>query len=242
MFRLHGNLSIYSLQDQKKSQGSHRAKYWVGMRLINTSTRELQTFFAEAVPNYAILSHRWNEKEVSFQDLQDGRGEKMPEYSKIERCCVQAQLDGLQYVWIDSCCIDKTSSAEYVKPFFKFHFHSTIGVQFFPYLMYSSGHHSSFPGGSRFLLLFHSNHFEVFIANFPNFLGFPRRLTRCINGTKILNYAMHIWGTSDMVTSSIMHYERVIGLREAGPCKSSWPPQPSCSSTRIGTILAQRVA
>ena len=52
--------------------------------------------------------------------------------TKIERCCVQAQLDGLQYVWIDSCCIDKTSSAEYVKPFFKFHFHSTIGVQFFP--------------------------------------------------------------------------------------------------------------
>jgi len=64
------------------------------------------------MPDYAILSHRWNEKEVSFQDLQNGKGKRMPGYSKIQRCCAQAQLDGWQYAWIDSCCIDKTSSAE----------------------------------------------------------------------------------------------------------------------------------
>jgi hypothetical protein len=81
------------------------------MRLINTSTLVLETF-GEAVPSYAILSHRWNDVEVSFQDLQDGRGKSMAGYSKIQRCCAQAQSDGWKYVWIDSCCIDKTSSAE----------------------------------------------------------------------------------------------------------------------------------
>lgn len=82
------------------------------MRLINTSTLSLELFFGEAVPYYAILSHRWNDIEVSLQDLQDGKGEKMAGYLKIQKCCAQAQLDGWQYVWIDSCCIDKTSSAE----------------------------------------------------------------------------------------------------------------------------------
>ncbi|KAE9373726.1 HET-domain-containing protein, partial [Stipitochalara longipes BDJ] len=82
------------------------------MRLINTSTLTLEMFFGEAVPTYAILSHRWNDVEVSFQDLQDGKCKKMAAYSKIKRCCAQARLEGWQYAWIDSCCIDKTSSAE----------------------------------------------------------------------------------------------------------------------------------
>jgi hypothetical protein len=82
------------------------------MRLINTSTLTLDMFFGEVVPDYAILSHRWNDAEVSFQDLQNGEGEQMAAYSKIQRCCAQAQSDGWQYAWIDSCCIDKTSSAE----------------------------------------------------------------------------------------------------------------------------------
>lgn len=82
------------------------------MRLINTSTLDLELFFGKAVPDYAILSHRWNEEEVSFQDLQDGKGKNMAGYSKIGRCCAQARSDGWQYAWIDSCCIDKTSSAE----------------------------------------------------------------------------------------------------------------------------------
>jgi hypothetical protein len=87
------------------------------MRLINTSTLALETF-RDAVPPYAILSHRWNDEEVSFQDLQNGKGKKMTGYSKIQRCCAQAQFDGWQHAWIDSCCIDKTSSAEYDNQFF----------------------------------------------------------------------------------------------------------------------------
>jgi hypothetical protein len=109
-------LSIPFLNRQGLSQGTSRPPF-AKMRLINTSTLTLEIFLGEAVPDYAILSHRWNDVEVSFQDLQDGEGEKMAAYSKIQRCCAQAQLDGWQYAWIDSCCIDKTSSAEYDEPF-----------------------------------------------------------------------------------------------------------------------------
>jgi hypothetical protein len=33
-------------------------------------------------------------------------------YDKIKRCCEVASMDGFEYVWVDTCCIDKTSSAE----------------------------------------------------------------------------------------------------------------------------------
>ncbi|KAI0372289.1 hypothetical protein BV20DRAFT_1064414 [Pilatotrama ljubarskyi] len=32
--------------------------------------------------------------------------------NKIRRCCTYALQEGYRYVWIDSCCIDKSSSAE----------------------------------------------------------------------------------------------------------------------------------
>jgi len=33
-------------------------------------------------------------------------------YDKIKRCCEIALSDGFKYVWVDTCCIDKTSSSE----------------------------------------------------------------------------------------------------------------------------------
>jgi hypothetical protein len=82
------------------------------MRLLDTSTYKLQEFFGDGIPDYAILSHRWEEEEVSLRDLEDGRCLKMAGFTKIKGCCAQAVSDGFQYVWIDTCCIDKTSSAE----------------------------------------------------------------------------------------------------------------------------------
>lgn len=82
------------------------------MRLLNTSTLALEEFYGSAIPEYAILSHRWLDDEVSFQDLQSGRAASKAGYAKIQRCCEQAADDGLGYAWVDTCCIDKTSSAE----------------------------------------------------------------------------------------------------------------------------------
>ncbi|KAK3291813.1 HET and ankyrin domain protein [Chaetomium fimeti] len=81
------------------------------MRLLNTTTRRLETF--STPPLYAVLSHRWGAEEVTFQDIQDGSAElKETAYSKIINTCSVAAAGGIDYVWIDTCCIDKTSSAE----------------------------------------------------------------------------------------------------------------------------------
>ncbi|KAJ6779953.1 hypothetical protein PWT90_06599 [Aphanocladium album] len=82
------------------------------MRLLNTSTLTLEEFYGSAIPEYAILSHRWLDGEVSFQDLQSGEAASKAGYAKIKLCCEQAAKDGLDYAWVDTCCIDKTSSAE----------------------------------------------------------------------------------------------------------------------------------
>jgi hypothetical protein len=85
------------------------------MRLLNTTTGRLEEFIGENIPSYAILSHRWEDEEVTFKDLenlQDGGKCKKKGYSKIQGCCNQAVADGYEWVWIDSCCIDKSSSAE----------------------------------------------------------------------------------------------------------------------------------
>jgi hypothetical protein len=63
-------------------------------------------------PRYAILSHRWEAEEVTFQDLESGVASSKAGYRKIQFCGVQAKNDGLEYFWVDSCCIDKTNFTE----------------------------------------------------------------------------------------------------------------------------------
>jgi hypothetical protein len=63
------------------------------------------------IPEYAILSHTWEAEEVYFQDIKDGSGKSKCGYSKIQFCSNQAKHDGLTYFWVDTCCIDKSSSA-----------------------------------------------------------------------------------------------------------------------------------
>jgi hypothetical protein len=66
------------------------------------------------VPPYAILSHTWGAdgEEVTYKDLMNGTGKGKAGYNKIRFCGEQAKRDGLQYFWVDTCCIDKSSSAE----------------------------------------------------------------------------------------------------------------------------------
>ncbi|RDA94826.1 hypothetical protein CP533_4313 [Ophiocordyceps camponoti-saundersi (nom. inval.)] len=81
------------------------------MRLLRTQDYTIEEFAYDQVPEYAILSHRWTKEELSLQDVQ-GRIFDKKGFDKIEGCCVRARADEFQYVWIDTCCIDKTSSAE----------------------------------------------------------------------------------------------------------------------------------
>ncbi|KAK4693540.1 hypothetical protein P7C71_g3882, partial [Lecanoromycetidae sp. Uapishka_2] len=82
------------------------------MRLLDTSAITLREFHGHKVPDYAILSHTWGEEEVSYQELGKAESRYLAGYSKIAGCCALAKSQGLEYVWIDTCCIDKTSSAE----------------------------------------------------------------------------------------------------------------------------------
>jgi len=61
---------------------------------------------------YAILSHIWGAEEVTFRDLRDGTGKSKAGYDKIRFCGEWAKRDGLQYFWVDTCCIDKSNSVE----------------------------------------------------------------------------------------------------------------------------------
>jgi hypothetical protein len=63
---------------------------------------------------YAILSHTWEEDddEVTFEDLKDGSGKTKNGYKKLQFCGLQAARDGLQYFWVDTCCINKSRDSE----------------------------------------------------------------------------------------------------------------------------------
>lgn len=82
------------------------------MRLINTHTLVLEEFVGRHIPRYAILSHTWEEEEVTYEEYISGSHKQKRGYDKIRMTCVLAAADGIGYAWVDTCCIDKRSSAE----------------------------------------------------------------------------------------------------------------------------------
>ncbi|KAH9943273.1 HET-domain-containing protein [Epithele typhae] len=93
------------------------------MWLLQAATATL-THFADtsAVPGgYAILSHTWDPLgEQSFREVREitrrcraeGLDARDHLSAKVRDCCIQAEKDGYEWVWIDTCCIDKDSSTE----------------------------------------------------------------------------------------------------------------------------------
>ncbi|OAA63371.1 Heterokaryon incompatibility [Niveomyces insectorum RCEF 264] len=65
-------------------------------------------------PPYAILSHTWgsDDEEVTYKDMLNESGTGKVGYEKIRFCAEQAMRDGLEYFWVDTCCIDKENNAE----------------------------------------------------------------------------------------------------------------------------------
>jgi hypothetical protein len=95
------------------------------MRLINIKTLYFEEFFDDAIPPYAILSHTWGLDEVTFQEWTHFicrpsekaglLGESITAkagYNKIMKAIATAVDHELSYLWVDTNCIDKTSSAE----------------------------------------------------------------------------------------------------------------------------------
>ena len=91
------------------------------MRILDTQTLLFVEFVDPEGVEYAILSHTWDaEGEQTLQQLCELQRE-YPDDSildapllskKIRDFCIYARNRGYKYAWADSCCIDKTSSAE----------------------------------------------------------------------------------------------------------------------------------
>lgn len=94
---------------RNSARGSVSFEMW----LINTSSLLLESVLEPRNVQYAILSHTWEQDEVSLQDFGNlDFARRKAGFSKIEKTCQIAKSRGLKYAWVDTCCIDKTSSAE----------------------------------------------------------------------------------------------------------------------------------
>ncbi|XPS91100.1 hypothetical protein M3J09_000523 [Ascochyta lentis] len=84
------------------------------LKLLDDGALSLVEFTGSDIPPYATLSHTWGPdyEEVTFNDLDKGTGRNKIGYRKLTFCAKQAEQDGLQFFWVDTCCIDKSSSAE----------------------------------------------------------------------------------------------------------------------------------
>jgi hypothetical protein len=87
------------------------------MRLLRRNNQGkyiLREFIGENIPRYAILSHTWgaDHEEVTLADLDKDLDTSKPGYRKLQFCAEQAAKHGLCYFWVDTCCVDKSSSAE----------------------------------------------------------------------------------------------------------------------------------
>lgn len=86
------------------------------MRLLSCRTKgdfHLTNFKDDDLPPYAILSHTWTEgEEVTYDELVAGTVKAKAGYAKLRFCGERAAQDGLQYFWVDTCCINKATSDE----------------------------------------------------------------------------------------------------------------------------------
>ena len=143
------------------------------MRLLSTSTFKLEDFLdEETIPRYAILSHRWEGEEITLQEVQQkdtiillnstktrvANGEPLYSFQNIKKgflkiigCALQAEKDGIGYIWCDTCCIDKTNSTELSEAINSM-FHWYKDQLCYAYLgdVPHAGHHVSTERGSAF--------------------------------------------------------------------------------------------
>ncbi|WPH01259.1 HET-domain-containing protein [Acrodontium crateriforme] len=85
------------------------------MRLLRTDSLTFGTFQRANRPPYVILSHRWSKNEddeILMQGIIQGTATKKKAFAKLNGAMLEAQFYGYEWIWCDTCCIDKTSSAE----------------------------------------------------------------------------------------------------------------------------------
>ncbi|EME39025.1 hypothetical protein DOTSEDRAFT_75646 [Dothistroma septosporum NZE10] len=85
------------------------------MRLLCVDTLKLRQFKEpEKPPPYAIASHRWCDSEATLEDVGNRSKTDSAGFKKVEEFAkyIKDNVPSVGWLWIDTCCIDKTSSAE----------------------------------------------------------------------------------------------------------------------------------
>lgn len=84
------------------------------MRVLDTETLEFREFPDLLDKPYAILSHRWGPDEITYKQYRKTREsiQNCAGYKKVVAFCRVARQRDFRYAWVDTCCIDKRSSAE----------------------------------------------------------------------------------------------------------------------------------
>ncbi|KAK0723401.1 heterokaryon incompatibility protein-domain-containing protein, partial [Lasiosphaeria miniovina] len=98
------------------------------MWLLNTADYSLTSVLYPE--RYAILSHTWGDGEVTFDDIKNlDSASRKAGWDKIAQTCRLAAAQGFEYAWVDTCCIDKSSSAELseaINSMFKWYRNATV--------------------------------------------------------------------------------------------------------------------
>lgn len=126
------------------------------MRLLHTKLLEFEEFYDDdsedvTIPKYAIVSHRWGPDEVTYHELlllavdsafsdrrvpwETERKRKGQGYRKILAACDLAASQHYDWIWTDTCCIDKTSSAELteaINSMWSWYFNSAVCLAYLP--------------------------------------------------------------------------------------------------------------
>ncbi|KAJ8117063.1 hypothetical protein OPT61_g1664 [Boeremia exigua] len=188
------------------------------MRLLNASTWQLESFLGTKKPPYAILSHTWEtEGEILFEDLIDSSEQGLhskSDFLKVKHTCKQALQDGYQYVWIDTCCIDKSSSAELsesINSMFRWYQQPAVCYAYLADVDSSRGTHGerSILHGSRWFTrgwtlqeLIAPDEVELFDMHWQK-LG--SRSSRAVEISEITGIQEHVLGRGQQALEGVLH-------------------------------------
>jgi hypothetical protein len=101
------------------------------MKLINCTTLRIEEFFGSTASElYAILSHRWEDDEVTYQEaICTQAPAHKAGWTKIREACRVAHSMGYEYAWVDTVCINKqdlTELTEAINSMFKWYANAAV--------------------------------------------------------------------------------------------------------------------
>jgi hypothetical protein len=83
------------------------------LRLLDVRTYQVSVFNEAAAPRYAAISHTWGPDEVVFKDLVNFQYATLRGgFAKLQGACLTVIKLGIEWIWIDTVCIDRSSSVE----------------------------------------------------------------------------------------------------------------------------------